>query len=78
MRPLLKKFTLDPAGPANYCPVSNLSFLGKVFEREVADQLQMYLDETTLLDPYQSGVQPSYGTETAWVALKGELRQYLD
>lgn len=31
--PLLKKLTLDPAEVVSFCPVSNLSFLGKLIER---------------------------------------------
>lgn len=36
---LLKKSTLDLCDSANYFPVLNLSFLGKVFERVASKQL---------------------------------------
>ena len=44
---------------------SPVSFISKVVERVVADQLQALLDETDALDPFQSGFRPRHGTETA-------------
>ena len=54
--PLLKKPSLDLQDPANYHPVSRLPFLGKVVEWVVAvrDQLWAFLEETSVLDPFQS------------------------
>ena len=78
VRPLLKKPTLDPRDPANYRPVSNLPFLGKVIERAIANQLQTFLEETSALDPFQSGFRPGHGTETALVALLDDFRRHLD
>ncbi|KAF7240862.1 Receptor-type tyrosine-protein phosphatase T [Varanus komodoensis] len=57
----------------NYRPVANIPFLGKVLERVVAGQLQALLDETDYLDPFQSGLRPGYGTESALVALYDDL-----
>lgn len=34
--------------PSKYCPVSNLSFLGKVVERITAEQHQVFLEDTQL------------------------------
>lgn len=43
--PLLKKPSLDPTIADNFHPVSNLSFLGKIVEQVVMQQLQMVLNE---------------------------------
>ncbi|KAF7239258.1 hypothetical protein EYD10_14085 [Varanus komodoensis] len=69
VQPVLKKASLDPEVAANYGPVANILFLGKVLERVVVGQLQALLDETDYLDPFQSGFRPGYGTESALVAL---------
>ncbi|KAF7253346.1 hypothetical protein EYD10_01268 [Varanus komodoensis] len=73
VRPVLKKASLDPEVAANYRPVANIPFLGKVLERVVAGQLQAFLDETDYLDPFQSGFRPGYGAESALVALYDDL-----
>ena len=69
---------LDPSDPANYRPVSHLAFLGKVIERAVEGQLQGFLEETSALDPFQSGFRASHGVEMALVALTDDLRRQLD
>ncbi|KAF7238951.1 TOX high mobility group box family member 2, partial [Varanus komodoensis] len=69
IRLVLKKVSLDPEMAANYRPVANISFLGKVLERVVVGQLQALLDETGYLDPFQSGLRPGYGTESALVMM---------
>ena len=43
VKPLLKKADLDPDVLGNYRPVSNLSYLSKLLEQAVADQLQAHL-----------------------------------
>uniref|UniRef100_A0A670I3D4 Reverse transcriptase domain-containing protein n=1 Tax=Podarcis muralis TaxID=64176 RepID=A0A670I3D4_PODMU len=74
----LKKTSLDPLDLTNYRPVLNLPFLGKVIERAVAEQLGGFLDETSALDPFQSGFRAGHGTETALVTLTDDLRRQLD
>uniref|UniRef100_A0A803SW27 Reverse transcriptase domain-containing protein n=1 Tax=Anolis carolinensis TaxID=28377 RepID=A0A803SW27_ANOCA len=78
VRPLLKKPSLDPMTLANYRPVTNLPFLGKMIERAVLGQLQQFLDDTAGLDPFQSGFRPGHGTETVLVAITDELRRQSD
>ncbi|KAF7254508.1 Cadherin EGF LAG seven-pass G-type receptor 2 [Varanus komodoensis] len=73
VRPVLKKASLDPEMAANYRPVTNIPFLGKVLERVVPGQLQALLDETDYLHPFQSGFRPRYSTGSALVALYDDL-----
>ena len=40
-----------------------------MLEPVVAEQLQVLLDETDYLDPFQSGFRPGYGMETVLVTL---------
>lgn len=55
LRPLLRKLSLDPKVLANYRPVSRLPYLGKMVERVVVDQLQIFLENSSSLNPFQSG-----------------------
>ena len=72
IRPMRKKPNLAADEISNYRPIANVSFISKVVERVVADQLQAHLDETDALDPFQSGFRLRHGTETALVALLRE------
>lgn len=58
---------------ASYCPVSNLQFLGKVVERVVVEQLQAFLEDSSVLDPFHSSFCPGYGVEMALVTLMDDL-----
>lgn len=61
------------AEPANYHPVSNILFLGKVINRAEAQQLQSFLDNTSTLDSFQPSFHPSHGTEVVLSALADNL-----
>ena len=52
IRPIRKKLSLAADDIGNYRPVANVSFLSKVVERVVANQLQALLDETSALDHF--------------------------
>ncbi|KAF7234862.1 50S ribosomal protein L1 [Varanus komodoensis] len=71
VRPVLKKAALEPEVAANYRPVANIPFLGKVLEWVVVGKLQAFLDETDYLDPFQSGFRP--GVRSLGVLLDPEL-----
>lgn len=45
-----------------------LLFSGKVVGREVVDQLQMFMEESPILNPFQTGFCPGCELETALVA----------
>uniref|UniRef100_A0AAY4ENN7 Reverse transcriptase domain-containing protein n=1 Tax=Denticeps clupeoides TaxID=299321 RepID=A0AAY4ENN7_9TELE len=71
--PILKKPTADPTDINNYRPVSLLSFLSKILERCVYNQLSLHLSQNNLLDPNQSGFRTAHSTETALLAVTEQL-----
>ncbi|XP_037387443.1 uncharacterized protein LOC119261807 [Pygocentrus nattereri] len=71
--PILKKPSLDGTDINNYRPVSLLSFLSKILERAVYNQLSVFLSENQLQDPNQSGFKPAHSTETALNAVSEKL-----
>ena len=76
--PVLKKTSLDSNELVNYRPISNLSFVSKLLERHIAADLRYYIDENTLLDPFQSAYRPRHSTETALVRIHDDILQALD
>ncbi|KAK3525830.1 hypothetical protein QTP70_010668 [Hemibagrus guttatus] len=71
--PILKKPALDPSDISNYRPVSLLSFISKILERVVCNQLSDYLMQNNLHDPNQSGFKAAHSTETALLAVTEKL-----
>lgn len=69
---------LGPIDPSNHFPVLNLSFLGKVVERVAAEQLQVFLEGTSVLDTFRSSFCPGHGVEMALIALTDQLHWQLD
>ncbi|GAA6112118.1 uncharacterized protein tmem132a, partial, partial [Tachysurus ichikawai] len=71
--PILKKPALDPSDISNYRPVSLLSFLSKILERLVYNQLSVYLSQNNLQDPNQSCFKAAHSTETALLDVSEKL-----
>jgi len=63
--PALKKSTPDPSDANNYRPISNLTFISKLLERIVLNQLNVCLHQFNLLPGLQSAYRRCHSTETA-------------
>src|SRR6218665_1176388 len=62
--PALKRDGLDLKDPSNFRPISNVSFLSKIIEKIVSEQITSYLSTNDLLPKYQSGFRRGHSTET--------------
>src|SRR6218665_1365716 len=76
--PRLKKSTLPPCELSSYRPISNLSFLAKLFERVVSTQLTEYLSSAGLLPVHQSAYRKCHSTETALLKVVTDLTEAID
>ena len=76
--PRLKKIGLDNDDAKNYRPVSNLSFLSKLLERIVFQQLNNFLDTTAALPSTQSAYRRGFSTESALLKVFSDLCDAVD
>ena len=77
VRPLHKKANLDLLDK-NYCPVSNLHFIGKLIERVAVDQLSTHIHTNELIESLQSSYRLNHSTETALLKVKADIHKALD
>src|SRR6218665_2888218 len=67
--PALKLDGLDLKDPSNFRPISNVSFLSKIIEKIVSEQITPYLSTNDLLPKYQSGFRRGHSIETLLLRL---------
>ena len=73
LRSRLKKAGLDVEDKKNYRPISNLTFLSKIVERIIFDQLYTFMEQTGILTKYQSAYRELHSTETALCKIHNDL-----
>ena len=71
--PLLKKATLNKDSMKPYLPVFNLSFLFKVLEKSVANQLNSHINSSHTSDQYQYAYRKFHSTETALLKIHNDI-----
>ena len=76
--PTIKNAHGDRDSLTNYRPVSNLSFVSKLLEKVVLDQITAYLDEQDLLNKHQSGYRVGHSCETLLLGMFEDLFRELD
>ena len=78
IRPLLKKPDLALLQFKNYRPVSNLTFISKLIEGAVCDQLMDHAYKTGNLERLQSAYRSNHSTETALLKIKADILDNMD
>ena len=77
LRPVLKGSS-DPQSLNSYRPISNLSFLSKIIENVILDQLINFLEEAKVFPDNQSAYRKLYSTETALCSVVSDLLILMD
>ena len=76
--PLLKKPSLNKNSMSNYRPVSNLSFLSKVLEKVVVNQLNSHINSSNTPNQYQSAYRKFHSIETALLKIHNDILASMD
>ena len=75
--PILKKQSL-PSEPKSFRPVSNLSFMSKLIEQAVLDQMDTHFQSNNLVEPLQSAYKMHHSCETALLCITNDMLKALD
>ena len=78
VRATLKKSNLDSDVLNNYRPISNLSFLSKVLEKCVHDQLTELITQSDLFAKHQSGYRKGHSCDTAVLKIQNDTLLMID
>ena len=73
-----KKLNLDSLQFKNYTPISNLTFISKLKEHAVCDQLMDHAYKTGNLERLQSAYHSNHSTETALLKIKADILDNMD
>ena len=73
----LKK-TAIPSAASDFRPIALLSFLSKVLEKIVHDQISDYLDSKKIFDPRQASFRQHHSMQTALLRLTEDIRTGID
>ena len=77
LKPVLKG-GMDSQSLNSYRPVSNLSFVSKILENVILEQLMVFLQRTGVFPDNQSAYRKLYSTETALCAVVNDLLVMMD
>ena len=75
---LLKKPSLNKDSMKNYRPVSNLSFLSKLLEKVVVNQLNTHINSSNTSNQYQSAYRKFHSTESALLKIHRDILASMD
>ena len=76
--PLIRKPSLSKDDMKNYRPVSNLNFISKLLEKNIAKRIRSHLESNDLLNRYKSAYRPMHSTETALLKVQNDFLGNLD
>ena len=78
LQPLLKAIQLNHKEFPNYQPVSNLSYISKLIERIVGEQLDFFASSSSNMEPLQSVYCKHHSTETALLKIQRDILDAMD
>ena len=71
--PLIKKTGLDCEVLKNYRPVSNLSFLSKIIEKNISVRILQHITDNDIIDGFQSAYKAGHSCETALLRVYNDI-----